>query len=426
MERDVQPFLISAIENAYDAVIVYEYVPGPAPFRIRYVNPMFEQQTGYARAEAIGSYPEIMYGPKTDRAAVERVAQSLLLKLPVELETLRYRKDGTTFWAEINMRPLCDDADTLLGVVAIQRDVSERVRAQGRLELLSSAMDQATDAIAVFEWRDASAHWRLTYVNEMFLRLTGYRRDEVIGRPSDFLVGEQTDRQALNGLRAALLAGETMHGEFVFYRSDGSQFWAEVNARPFQNAEGRIGNAIVLYRDVTEKRERDLRLSYEATHDALTGAHNRRSFLRTLETALDDARERLMTHGLLLFDLDGFKPINDRYGHEAGDHVLVHLTKTLHAKLRRTDLLARIGGDEFAVLLRGCPADRAEEIAGEVLDAILHARLLWNGHTLRVGASIGVASFDATAEDAADVLRRADRACYEAKRAGRNRIFIAS
>ncbi|HEY1977224.1 MAG TPA: diguanylate cyclase [Candidatus Baltobacteraceae bacterium] len=426
MERSFEPFLITAIENANDAVIVYDYAPGPIPFRIRYVNPMFERQTGYRVEEAIGQFPELMYGPKTDRAAVERVSQTLIAKLPVELETLRYRKDGTTFWAQINMRPLCDDDGNLLGVVAIQRDVTDRVRTNENLELLSAAMNQASDAMAVFERREGANQWVLAYVNEMFLRLVGYRREEVIGRASDFLAGPETNVETLIEWRRRLLDGEPVHGVLALYRANGTRFWAEASGRPIKQALASSVYSIVVYRDITEEYERERQLSYEASHDPLTSVHNRRSLERALEEALQETRAGGMTHGLIYFDLDGFKPINDRHGHEAGDRILVQLATAASAKLRRVDLLARIGGDEFVALLRGCPPSVAENIARDILEAIGGVTLLWNGQALRVGASIGVISVDCTVHSVAQALRRADEACYEAKRSGRNRIYVAS
>jgi len=424
VERDFAPFLTLAIENANDAVIVYAYDPGPMPFRIRYVNPMFERQTGYSVEEAVGRYPDILYGPKTDRAAMDRASQTLLLKLPFSFSTLRYRKNGSTFWAEINMRPLVDESGKLLGVVAIQRDITERIKDQQRLELLSTAIDKARDAMAIFEWREGS-QWALAYVNEMFLLMTGYRRDEVIGRSSEFLVGPATDLETLNEMRMTLLDGETISGELQLYRANGTPFWAELNGTPLANSDGKIANSIILYRDVTEKHERDKQLSYEASHDPLTGAHNRRSFMNTVEAALIDARDRRHTHALVYFDLDGFKPVNDRFGHEAGDQVLVGLTRAVGAILRRVDLLARMGGDEFAIFLRGCPPQRAEKIAAQILEAITELKVTWKEQTLSVGASIGVTSIDSSVTDVAQALRRADAACYEAKRAGRNRIAVA-
>lgn len=425
MERGVEPFLIAAIENANDAVIVYDYIPGPKAFRIRYVNPMFERQTGYRPDEAIGRSPDLLYGPKTDRNVVERCTQTLLAKLPVGLETLRYRKDGTSFWAHLNMRPMCDDSGRLIGAVAIERDVTDRVRTQENFELLSAAMDQASDAMAVFQRRERGDVWAITYVNEMFLRLVGYRREDLIGRASEFLAGPETNMTTLLNWRNRLIEGEPVQGILALYRSDGSRFWADASGRPIKQKHAESVYSIVVYRDVTAEYERERQLTFEASHDPLTGVHNRRSLEHALDEALAETRADGLTHGLLYVDLDDFKPINDTYGHEAGDRLLIALAAVTNAKLRRVDLLARVGGDEFVALLRGCPPSHAKSIAADILHAVSDASLMWDGQALRVSASIGVISIDGTVESAAHAMRRADEACYEAKRAGRNRIYVA-
>lgn len=424
--RGWQVYLETAVENANDAVIVCEYdAAHPSKFRMQYVNPMFERQTGYTREEAIGAPPDLLYGPHTDRAVVERTRQALIDGLPMRVELQKYRKDGTSFWSEVNMRPLAGErGGPPLGYVAIQRDIDDRMEAVARMELLSSAIDQANDAMAIFEWKLDAAQWRLAYVNEMFLRITGYRRDDVIGRSSDFLVGPQTDMEELHRYRVALLGGDPVRGEIAFYRADGTPFWAEINGRALSNRKGQVINTIIVYRDVTEKHFRDERLTFEAAHDPLTGVFNRRSFMQSLESAVRETAMGL-AHGLLFFDLDGFKPVNDRFGHEAGDRLLVELTAAVASRLRRGDIFARVGGDEFAILLAGCSKEQCEQIAELVLATIANFVLLWEGHRLAVGASIGVTAIDGSMHDGADAMRAADEACYEAKREGRNRVVVA-
>ncbi|MBV8490763.1 MAG: diguanylate cyclase [Candidatus Eremiobacteraeota bacterium] len=424
MERDWLPYLDVAVENANDAVMVCDWNAGTKTFTMRYVNPMFERQTGYQREEAIGQPPSILYGPLTSADEVERATLSLESGLPIRIELLKYRKDGTHFWTEMNMRPISDGPE-LMGFVGIQRDIDERVKAMAQLTLLSLAMDQANDAVAIFEWRERSAEWRLSYVNEMFLRMTGYRHDEVIGRTSDFLVGPETNHIILQNFRMSLLAGDSIRGEIAFHRADGTPFWTELNGTPIRNPAGEVINTVIVYRDVTEQHFRDQRLTFEAAHDPLTGAYNRRYFMQALDNAIADARPSQHTHGLLFFDLDGFKPINDLHGHEAGDRMLIGLSTNIDGKLRRGDVLARLGGDEFAVLLTGCTREMTEKIASNVLASIRDFQLLWAGHVLRVGVSMGVLTIDETIESSAEALRRADEACYEAKRSGRNRLVSA-
>jgi diguanylate cyclase (GGDEF)-like protein len=165
-------------------------------------------------------------------------------------------------------------------------------------------------------------------------------------------------------------------------------------------------------------------LQHEATHDALVDLVNYREFhARLLGVAAMCAKEK-RPYALLFIDLDHFKQINDTAGHAAGDEALRLVGALLKAHVRSIDTAARMGGDEFAVLLSGCPRERAEQIAGNILSAVQKLELRWEGNTFQVGASIGVAYTKAGEYDTTTVLRAADSACYTAKRAGRNRIEV--
>jgi diguanylate cyclase (GGDEF)-like protein/PAS domain S-box-containing protein len=415
-----------ALEYANEAIVICERGQADPPFIIRYVNAAFEHQTGFTRAEAVGNGVGLLYGPSTDRAAIDDLVRVLETMSPVVGELRKYRKDGTSFWAEVSIRPFAGPNGELAGSVIVQRDVTERVDAKEELELLSRAIDYARDGIAVFR-RDVPAQtWRIRHVNEMFLTLLGYDVAEVIGRASDFLIGELTDRKLLEEFRASLLAGDPVRGKLAFYRKDGSHIWMELSGQGLRNVDGAVSHTIIVYRDITEKHSAEERLSFEAAHDPLTGAFNRRFFVRAVDEAVETATTRGVTHGLIFFDLDGFKPVNDRYGHEAGDRLLIELTTALDAHLRTGDVFGRMGGDEFALLLFGCPPEQTEKIAHELLDVVRGCAVLWGGHTLRVGASFGTVTIDAQAVDAEDVLRRADHACYAAKHAGRNQVVTGA
>jgi diguanylate cyclase (GGDEF)-like protein len=165
-------------------------------------------------------------------------------------------------------------------------------------------------------------------------------------------------------------------------------------------------------------------LQHEATHDVLVDLVNYREFhTRLLRVAAISARDK-QPYALLFVDLDHFKEINDTAGHAAGDEALRLVGALLKTQIRTIDTAARMGGDEFAVLLSGCRRDRAEEIARNILAALQKLELRWEGRTFHVGASIGVAYTDAGESDTVSVLRAADAACYKAKRSGRNRIEV--
>ncbi len=175
---------------------------------------------------------------------------------------------------------------------------------------------------------------------------------------------------------------------------------------------------------VRHRRQQDV-LHWHATHDALTGLANRTYFDPALEQVVEDARRRRTHHGLLLLDLDRFKPVNDTYGHPAGDALLRGLASQLATVLRGNDTLARIGGDEFAVLARDCDATQLLQLGGRLLTAAQTFVQDWRGHKLSIGISIGAAAITPTCGSASEVTYAADQALYAAKHAGRGRLHVA-
>lgn len=188
-------------------------------------------------------------------------------------------------------------------------------------------------------------------------------------------------------------------------------------------AEQRPGSVLV-FRDVTPAHELAKQLDHQARHDALTGLVNRREFLRRLEQSLEDLESAEAEHVLLYMDLDGFKSINDVWGHAAGDACLQQLAGYLRSRLRAADTLARLGGDEFGVLLRDCPTERGKEIAEDLRQSILGFRFQWQNRTAQIGVSIGLITLDQGGLDADSVMVSADNACYHAKQEGRNRVVV--
>jgi diguanylate cyclase (GGDEF)-like protein len=179
---------------------------------------------------------------------------------------------------------------------------------------------------------------------------------------------------------------------------------------------------VTVFRDVTVAREISKRVSWAATHDALTGLVNRQEFDTRVDAALATARNSAKQHALLYMDLDRFKVVNDTAGHGAGDLLLKQISTLFQEKLRESDTLARLGGDEFGVLLDSCPLDRAERIAANLLGAVRDFRFKWDSRTFTIGVSIGLAVIDKGSSSRADIFRAADTACYAAKGQGRDRI----
>lgn len=418
--RERLRFFRMAVENAHDAFTVYRVTYDPKkPLVIAYVSPTFERQTGYAINEVQDQPKELLHGPETDAEYANAVVQRVLTGEPAEADILKYRKDGSTFWAHVTMRPIKDTHGNIEFVVAVQREITERKRWEQQLELLSTALRQANDMIVMFE-RGPDDRWRFSYVNDLFLRKMGYSRTEVLGHDSSFMQGPLTDRALLRDMRTKLVSGEPSRIEIVLYKKEGTPIWVDLNARPIIGRDGTTTYGIAIYHDVTEARRRAELLTHQASHDPLTGLRNRRYFAQALEDALRGAPDNERRHALLFMDLDGFKHINDNFGHEAGDRMLTAFAERLRTSMREGDVFARFGGDEFAVLLHDCSPDSALHVANNVLEQVRALHVPWGEAELSVGISIGIAPCIPGTVPPGQILRQADAACYAAKKRGGN------
>lgn len=197
------------------------------------------------------------------------------------------------------------------------------------------------------------------------------------------------------------------------------------SAAPIRDREGQTIGAVMVFRDVTQNRELSRQLSWQASHDALTGLVNRQNFERQLEQALDLAKSDHQVHALCYLDLDHFKIVNDTCGHVAGDELLRQITVILQEKIRKTDILARLGGDEFGLLLSQCTLEQALRVANDLLSCVQKFRFVWQEQVFSIGVSIGLVCIDTNSESVAEIISRGDAACYTAKNRGRNRVYVA-
>ncbi len=208
-------------------------------------------------------------------------------------------------------------------------------------------------------------------------------------------------------------------------RLDGSEFWGAIFANRLEDSEHNviIEGSIV---DITDKKENELQLSYLATHDPLTNLQNRTEFEKQLRRALTSTRDGSKEHALIFIDLDQFKIVNDTSGHIAGDELLRQIGSLFHSHIREHDCLARMGGDEFALLLKECGLEKATEIGNRLRTEVAEYRFIWGSKVFTVGASIGIVPVSQGASSVEEIMSLADTACYAAKDAGRNRVIVHS
>jgi len=273
-------------------------------------------------------------------------------------------------------------------------------------------------------------HQKFQLVGREFAALLGHNAEaDLIGRPARDIFASELDYEKLGGQVAkAFEAGLPYFGEIQFLRRDGIVFWGRLQGRPVQ-AGNAVAGTIWLLEDVTQRREARERLAWSAHHDGLTRLLNRSAFETRLAeliraTATPDGDGGRLPAALLFIDLDCFKAVNDNAGHAAGDQVLRDVAAMLVTHVRGGDAIARVGGDEFAVLLEHCNAADALHIAEQIRTAAAAIGVDHGELRLNIGASVGVSMVPAAGATVAELLADADAACYAAKRAGRNSVHV--
>ena len=273
------------------------------------------------------------------------------------------------------------------------------------------------------------AEGRVKHLNPVAETLTGWGRSEALGRPlaEVFRLSEPAGGHEIEGLLHHCLRGGQsfrLAERVTLERRDGRRYAIESTCAPIRAGDGGILGAVLVFRDVSDKRLMALQLAHQATHDELTGLLNRQAFDGHLQRALEESRSRANLHVLCYMDLDQFKLVNDTCGHLAGDELLCRVTGLLQDSMRDTDVVARLGGDEFAVLLTGRTTAQAERQVAEFHHALQQFRFTWQEKTFAVGASIGLVPITREFKTVAHLLSAADHACYAAKEKGRNRVQL--
>lgn len=261
-------------------------------------------------------------------------------------------------------------------------------------------------------------------VNPFGAQQLGYSAEELVGMSVFALFHEEHRETAKQNLDDVMHDPGRLHRwEVVKVRKDGCLLWMRETARLTEDADGQPVMLIVC-EDITEAHQLSEKLSYQASHDALTGLINRWEFERRLQRVLQTTRSDTTRHALCYLDLDQFKIINDLCGHVAGDELLRQLGRVLAKQVRQGDTLARLGGDEFGVLLEHCSLAQAKRLASTLKQTIEEFRFIWEGRSFSLGVSIGLVPLDEASDTITGVLRAADAACYAAKDEGRNRIHL--
>ncbi len=336
------------------------------------------------------------------------------VKRHVENEVF-WRKDGTAMPVEYWSHPVIHE-DRLVGAVVTFIDTSQRKAAEDKLRLAAKVFDSTLEGVMVTD-----ADTRILFVNRAFSTITGYGEGELVGRTPGVLGSGRHDAAFFQEVWREIAAHGGWQGEIWNRNKTGEVYpeWLSISA--LKDEAGRVVNYVGVFADISQIKHSEAQLEYLAHHDPLTGLPNRALFQSRLDHDLDIARRHDSGLGLLFMDLDGFKNINDSLGHPAGDELLQAIARRLTDNLRTVDTLARIGGDEFVVLLEDLKESNEAAVVAQNLLALLRQPFRLNsGQEVFSGASIGISLFPDDAVVATDLVRNADAALYQAKSQGRD------
>ncbi|BHH82106.1 sensor domain-containing diguanylate cyclase [Desulforhopalus sp. 52FAK] len=347
----------------------------------------------------------------------DKVIWHLILHIPDEELSFSFfiRTYSHLFWLFPLLFCALIAASLYLAIIRANKDINAR-----SLLLLSAGIEQSPAAIVITD-----TDGTIEYVNPKFAEMSGYDSRDIIGENPRILKSGTTSDDTYKDLWSTLGQGEVWEGSFENKRGDGASYFVFASISPIINKAGVITHFIGIQEDVTEKKRMQEELEKLATTDALTGVSNRSHFMTCFEREVRRTIRYKHAMTVLAFDLDFFKKVNDTYGHHGGDLALIGFTDVVKKELRDSDFLGRLGGEEFSAVLVQTDEAGAVLLAERLRQAVEQLKVTCDDRIIQITVSIGVAEWRADDKDTEDLLKRADRALYAAKNAGRNQVKVS-
>ena len=376
-----------------------------------------ERVYGYSAEEAVGRHISFLVPPghKDDIPDIlERVKRGESVE---RYETVRTRKDGTHIHVSLDVSPILDPQGTIMGAATIAHNITDRKYAEEKVRESREQLQVIIDTVpSLISYVDRNFHYR--WNNRTYREWFHRTAEEITGRHMRDILGEEVFQRILPRLQKALSGEVVYYDDYLAYPSGGR--WVHGVYMPNRTARGEVDGIVVFVNDITERKKMEEEIRHMAHHDALTGLPNRRLFRDVVNMEMAQARRTRKKLAILFLDLDRFKEVNDTLGHEAGDALLKEVARRLRANIRESDTVARIGGDEFNILLADIPRPEDVTAVARKIMGSFERPFLIAGHELHVTASIGISVYPDDSEETDTLFRYADIAMYHAKERGKN------
>jgi diguanylate cyclase (GGDEF)-like protein/PAS domain S-box-containing protein len=382
---------------------------------IIYVNQAACDSLGYFKEELIGKTP-FDIDPVITMDELQDIRKTIRLKNVIHFETKHKRKDGSVFDVEVTTYPYNEGQFGL----HIVKNISDRKKTEEKLKLLASVFTSAKEGIVITDTKGV-----IVDANEAYSLITGYQNDEVVGQNAGFLKSDKHDKAFYKNMWNELIRNKYWIGEIWNRRKSGEVFVERLTISAISDSEGKISSYVGLLTDITTGKDYESTLERMAFYDSLTGLPNRLLFAERINQAMMISKRLKSMMAVCFLDLDEFKPVNDDFGHSVGDLLLVEMANRMQSNVRESDTVARMGGDEFAILLINIKnIEECETIITKILDSINEPYTLVNNESVNVSASIGVTLYPHDNVPSDMLLRHADQAMYVAKESGKNQYVF--
>jgi diguanylate cyclase (GGDEF)-like protein/PAS domain S-box-containing protein len=411
------------VETVHHAVLVHRK-------EIMFANSRFLALLGLAATDVIGKPLSEFVGPEY----VELVDNNLRRRMAGQPAAERYEVEligahGEVTRVELSSTLIDSSGEPALLLTALEMlpEASTTTTLPAQRSRAVATLDAMGESVITVD-----ADGRIDYINTAAATLLGQRFDQVVGKtfPDVASLVDETDRHSLGDpIRMASTAGGrvSMGRRAVLVPAHGAaERSVELSVTPLKSESGETVGLVLVLHDTSELRGITRQMTYQASHDALTGLVNRREFERRLQEAMESAQTADAAHALCYLDLDRFKVVNDTCGHTAGDNMLREVASIIKEAVRDSDTVGRIGGDEFALLLVGCPLEKARQIADDVVHSVSDYRFVWKDKIFNIGVSVGLVEIGRGGGVIEDLMNSADSACYVAKKQGGVHVHVYS